>query len=93
LARKISRGFRLPFIYQGTSLVLTNEVIGEKTLVTHREIRFPFGFPFLIVAVPTAIIFWRDHRRRPPGHCRICGYNLTGNVSGVCPECGTSVAT
>jgi len=21
--------------------------------------------------------------------CRACGYNLTGNVSGVCPECGT----
>ena len=21
--------------------------------------------------------------------CRHCGYNLTGNVSGVCPECGT----
>jgi hypothetical protein len=22
-------------------------------------------------------------------HCTRCGYNLTGNVSGVCPECGT----
>lgn len=21
--------------------------------------------------------------------CKICGYNLTGNTSGVCPECGT----
>lgn len=27
----------------------------------------------------------------PPDHptCIECGYNLTGNVSGVCPECGT----
>ncbi|GJM24523.1 MAG: hypothetical protein DHS20C16_09380 [Phycisphaerae bacterium] len=24
--------------------------------------------------------------------CRGCGYNLTGNVSGVCPECGKSTA-
>ena len=24
-------------------------------------------------------------------HCWQCGYNLTGNVSGVCPECGTEV--
>lgn len=24
--------------------------------------------------------------------CRRCGYNLTGNVSGVCPECGSPVA-
>ena len=21
-------------------------------------------------------------------HCRGCGYNLTGNESGACPECG-----
>lgn len=26
-----------------------------------------------------------------PGRCTKCGYNLTGNVSGVCPECGTPV--
>ena len=24
----------------------------------------------------------------PPGHCLRCSYDLTGNVSGVCPECG-----
>lgn len=23
--------------------------------------------------------------------CHVCGYNLTGNVSGRCPECGTPV--
>ncbi len=28
----------------------------------------------------------------PPGHCRNCGYDLTGNVSGRCPECGSEVA-
>ena len=26
--------------------------------------------------------------RVPTGHCANCGYNLTGNVSGICPECG-----
>jgi hypothetical protein len=26
------------------------------------------------------------------GRCRACGHDPTGNVSGVCPECGTSVA-
>ncbi len=26
-----------------------------------------------------------------PGRCRNCGYNLTGNTSGVCPECGTAL--
>ena len=23
--------------------------------------------------------------------CRHCGYNLTGNTSGTCPECGTTI--
>lgn len=26
-----------------------------------------------------------------PPHCRTCGYNLTGNISGVCPECGERI--
>ena len=30
-------------------------------------------------------------KRRPPGHCVQCGYNLTGNVSGRCPECGNRI--
>jgi hypothetical protein len=27
--------------------------------------------------------------RRDTGKCLHCGYDLTDNVSGVCPECGT----
>ena len=30
----------------------------------------------------------RHWRRRRKGLCLKCGYNLEGNVSGVCPECG-----
>ena len=33
----------------------------------------------------------REERRRR-GLCVRCGYDLTGNVSGTCPECGTSKA-
>ena len=32
-------------------------------------------------------------RRRKNGLCLQCGYNLTGNVSGVCPECGAPIPT
>jgi len=32
-----------------------------------------------------------DARRIESGHCKKCGYDLTGNVSGVCPECGTPI--
>jgi hypothetical protein len=30
-------------------------------------------------------------RRGPAGRCRYCGYDLTGNTTGVCPECGVRV--
>ena len=33
----------------------------------------------------------RRWRRRRRGECVACGYDLTGNVSGVCPECGAPV--
>lgn len=46
-----------------------------------------FLFPLVMVAIPIAFLWHRD-RRPPKGHCQKCGYNLTGNVSGVCPECG-----
>jgi len=32
----------------------------------------------------------RRRRRRNENRCAACGYDLTGNVSGVCPECGES---
>ncbi len=54
------------------------------------EIFVPLYALFLAVAVPTLLV-WRFGRKPvKPGHCR-CGYNLTGNTSGVCPECGVEV--
>jgi hypothetical protein len=36
----------------------------------------------------TILVIRRDNRN---GTCRTCGYNLQGNVSGRCPECGNGV--
>ena len=33
----------------------------------------------------------RYNRWRAGKCCLTCGYNLTGNTSGVCPECGTAI--
>jgi hypothetical protein len=38
------------------------------------------------------VIAQRKRRNMPPGprhNCPVCGYNLTGNQSGTCPECDT----
>ncbi len=61
---------------------------------TSFSVGLPLWIPFLLVAIPTALLWWRDGRRIPPcGHCQKCGYDLTGNVSGVCPECGEKTST
>jgi len=50
------------------------------------------SMPFFLAPLIRAILLTRQLRRRRQGHCGNCGYSLTGNVSGVCPECGTPVA-
>ena len=51
----------------------------------------PLWIPLVLVMLTTALI-WRSDRRPRAGHCERCGYNLTGNVSGICSECGTRIA-
>ena len=46
----------------------------------------------LLVSAAATTFVWRRAQVNPERNgCRKCGYNLTGNVSGVCPECGTAV--
>ena len=55
-----------------------------------RAVQLPLWIPFLAIGVPCGLLWWRERRRVRPGHCR-CGYDLTGNVSGRCSECGAAV--
>jgi hypothetical protein len=50
--------------------------------------------PIWLITVTLAILPMVGLPRRVKGrsHCQVCGYNLTGNTSGVCPECGTPTA-
>lgn len=54
--------------------------------------QFPLWFPALFAAIPAGLM-WRNEiiaRRRKPGMCKKCGYDISGLVGkDACPECGT----
>lgn len=53
----------------------------------------PGWFAILLLGIPTGILFWLDRKRFGVGKCAACGYDLTGNKSGTCPECGGTVVS
>lgn len=56
------------------------------------NVSIPF-WNLLIVLVPVTVFLFRyGNRKAPRGHCNRCGYNLHGNVGGVCPECGRLIS-
>ncbi len=70
------------------SIVKSRVSIRRRLVTVLWTAKLPIWMLFVVAAVPTAFLWWRDRRGVPPGACRSCGYDLTGNVSGVCPECG-----
>ena len=49
------------------------------------------GLVSILVGVAVGL---RVYRKKTPGvgsSCAHCGYNLTGNTSGTCPECGQRI--
>jgi hypothetical protein len=49
---------------------------------------FAFWLVYLLVSYVLIYGSARQQRRRKLGLCVRCGYDLTGNASGICPECG-----
>ncbi|MCH7993221.1 MAG: hypothetical protein IIB57_02125 [Planctomycetes bacterium] len=60
-----------------------------------RMVYVPLWMPFVLFAVFPVIAACRGplrrRRRRRRGLCVQCGYDLTGNTTGVCSECGQRV--
>lgn len=70
----------------------------------HCELTDVYVIAIIVSPWVLIIVFERLNRRYPrwsalpweekgptPGFCEKCGYNLSGNVSGICPECGEPV--
>jgi predicted RNA-binding Zn-ribbon protein involved in translation (DUF1610 family) len=55
----------------------------------------PLGFDSWLLVMIAAItlmgLFIPGKTKYIKGLCATCGYNLTGNVSGTCPECGEKI--
>ncbi len=73
-----------------------NVVLARALPVSYfRNAPLQIGLSLARCATPLLIFgllsLWWAPVRIPSGHCQKCGYDLTGNVSGVCPECGAKV--
>jgi hypothetical protein len=80
----------------GDGLFGNPATLAETTPVTGFTVELPYWFVVLLTAVLPGLATFRALRSRRRGHmgqCGGCGYNLTGNVSGVCPECGAAAGS
>ena len=60
-------------------------------IASYRTLRLPCWAPAIAFAFLPAVTLARrirSRRRDKIGLCEGCGYDLTANASGVCPECG-----
>jgi hypothetical protein len=63
-----------------------------KSIVIAATATAPLGLIWALAARWLTAPYWRARYRRQ-GSCADCGYDLRGNLSGRCPECGTAVPT
>ncbi|MCB9852902.1 MAG: hypothetical protein H6819_07390 [Phycisphaerales bacterium] len=85
-----------PGVYMTWTLDFGSRKTGPTTTLVRRDIIFPLSVPTLAFFLVNAwIIRKRLATRRiellRSGVCVKCRYNLKGNISGVCPECGSPV--
>ncbi len=102
--RAYRRAIRSPICWMSLTLHNLLLVVGVCWLVFHRPplpIWFLAGFAsYFICMVAWYVLFFfqfkvavrHELRLMSIPICGRCGYDLTGNVSGRCPECGTAVA-
>lgn len=82
-------------LFELTNESQTVETNGKRATVHWVGFRSNVLLGPLLPLLIAAGCFWKfrqDVLRWRVGRCRSCRYCLTGNTSGICPECGTPVA-
>ena len=95
-AMEMKERFSLPGGHYQRAVTFSEELgmySKSRTLIVYWTLPLVFG---ALLGVYPAAAFYRGPlrywRRRRKGLCLGCGYDLTGNESGVCPECGVQDA-
>ena len=98
-----SGGGRVALLYDGGPEVLSPRNGKRDLLVLRYSASTAAGWQFIELSAPGWLLALalsvyptisvlrgplRRRRRRRRGECLNCGYNLTGNVTGICSECG-----
>lgn len=95
--RAILRASRTDIAWVVSDYLLERQYIFSLTLEPHAQMVLRFSLWHMGIALlflPTIALLRgpiRRYLRRRGGYCATCGYDLTGNTSGVCPECGESI--
>lgn len=66
----------------------TLPIVPVKTAYAIDSIVFGVALCSLFYGPPVFRIIAKRRRERRVGHCKACGYDLTGVPTGICPECG-----
>ncbi len=72
-----------------------HDLYGDTHVARSGWLKVPVWLPLMLLSVYPIIAFVRGplrrYRRRKRNQCDGCGYDLTGNESGRCPECGKAI--
>ncbi len=84
------------FLLRGILIGLVDSGFGFGGLSDNVILSIMTAICVVLAYIPSRMMFmalrWKT-LEHDPGYCLKCNYNLTGNVSGICPECGSPVIT
>jgi hypothetical protein len=96
VGRGVQVSHRLPFRWTGrttfwNTLGFSYDSGSVKSTIfySYWKVLIPCWSLALFASILPLVAFVRSRReQKVKGHCTKCGYDLRGNISGVCPECG-----